>query len=86
MTRRVQRDLWIHQHPIDDCKSHTTKYLLVDWIKGNIGIGAQLNWISGMFSLAIQDKRIFVMKNFNRADHKGCVGNNIRYIHIPILQ
>ena len=83
MTRRVQRDLWIHQHPKDNCKSHTTKFLLVDWRKEKtLGIGAQLNWISGIFSLAIQNNRIFVMRNFNRADHSGCIGNNIFLIFI----
>ncbi|KAG0593404.1 hypothetical protein KC19_1G327300, partial [Ceratodon purpureus] len=77
MTRRVQRDLWIHQHPKDNCKSHTTRFFLVDWRQEeNFGIGAQLNFMIGAFSLAVQDNRIFIMKNFNRANHSGCIGEN----------
>lgn len=78
MTRQVQHDLWVHQHPKDNCESRTTRFFLVDFIEnGRLGIGAQLNWIAGMLSLAIQNDRILVIKNFNRADHYGCVGNHL---------
>lgn len=43
MTRRVQRDLWLHQHPKDDCRSPAHTFLIAKWVDGDVGLGAQLN-------------------------------------------
>ncbi|XWS58418.1 hypothetical protein CRYUN_Cryun08bG0032300 [Craigia yunnanensis] len=72
LTRTVQRDIWIHQHPIN-CRDSNIKFLVADWEKlPGFGIGAQLAGISGLLAIAINEKRVLVTRYFNRADHDGC--------------
>lgn len=75
MTRRVQRDLWLHQHP-RNCHEPQLKFLLTDWERNpGFGIGAQIAGMAGMLALAVNEKRILVTNYSNRADHEGCVGS-----------
>jgi hypothetical protein len=74
MTRRVQRDLWLHQHP-RNCHEPQLRFLLTDWERNpGFGIGAQIAGMAGMLALAVNEKRILVTNYSNRADHEGCVG------------
>ena len=76
LTRTVQRDIWIHQHPIN-CRDSNMKFLVADWEKlPGFGIGAQLAGMSGLLAIAINEKRVLVTRHFNRADHDGCKGMN----------
>nr|CAB3470330.1 unnamed protein product [Digitaria exilis] len=71
-TRRVQRDLWVHQHP-PDCSDPSLHVLVADWEKlPRLGIGAQIVAMSGLLAIAINEKRILVTRYYNRADHDGC--------------
>lgn len=73
MTRRVQRDLWLHQHP-RNCREPQLRFLLTDWERNpGFGIGAQIAGMAGMLALAVNEKRILVTNYSNRADHEGCV-------------
>lgn len=75
MTRRVQRDLWLHQHP-RNCHEPQLRFLLTDWERNpGFGIGAQIAGMAGMLALAVNEKRILVTNYSNRADHEGCVGS-----------
>eukprot|EP01018_Ginkgo_biloba_P009849 Gb_24013 [translate_table: standard] len=75
MTRRVQRDLWVHQHP-HDCHDPQVRFLLTDWERlPGFGIGAQIAGMAGMLALAVNQRRILVTNHFNRADHEGCIGS-----------
>ncbi|XP_022744888.1 uncharacterized protein LOC111295605 isoform X2 [Durio zibethinus] len=72
LTRKVQRDIWIHQHPIN-CHDPNTKFLVADWEKlPGFGIGAQIVGMSGLLAIAINEKRVLVTRYYNRADHDGC--------------
>ncbi|XP_058183320.1 uncharacterized protein LOC131301158 [Rhododendron vialii] len=74
LTREVQRDIWIHQHP-PNCSDPNVKFLVVefDTVK-RIGMGAQLAGMCGFLAIAINEKRVLVTTRFNRADHTGCRG------------
>ncbi|CAN6201776.1 unnamed protein product [Urochloa humidicola] len=73
-TRRVQRDIWIHQHP-PDCSDPSLQFLVADWEKlPRLGIGAQIVAMSGFLAIAMTEKRILVTGYYNRADHDGCKG------------
>lgn len=76
LTRLVQRDLWIHQHP-ENCYDPSMRFLFADWerIQG-FGIGAQLAGMAGLLAIAINDNRILVTGYYNRADHGGCQGSS----------
>ena len=74
MTRRVQRDLWLHQHPKDECRGPSHKFLIAKWVDGDVGLGAQLNWVAGALAMAVKENRILLLKGFSRADHSGCKG------------
>lgn len=75
MTRHVQQDLWLQQHP-SDCQDPHLRFLLTDWESNpGFGIGAQIAGMAGMFALAVNQKRILVTNYFNRADHEGCAGS-----------
>ncbi|KAL6911322.1 hypothetical protein ACP4OV_000127 [Aristida adscensionis] len=74
LTRRVQRDIWIHQHP-PNCSDPSLRFLVADWESlPGFGIGAQLAGMSGLLAVAIKEKRILVTGYYNRADHNGCKG------------
>ncbi|XP_025013635.1 uncharacterized protein LOC8258636 isoform X2 [Ricinus communis] len=76
LTRKVQRDIWIHQHP-PNCKDPNVKFLVADWEKlPGFGIGAQLVGMSGLLAIALKDKRVLVTSYYNRADHDGCKGTS----------
>ncbi|CAN6170236.1 unnamed protein product [Urochloa humidicola] len=73
-TRRVQRDIWVHQHP-PDCSDPSLQFLVADWEKlPRLGIGAQIVAMSGLLAIAMKEKRILVTGYYNRADHGGCKG------------
>jgi len=76
LTRRVQRDIWIHQHP-PNCSDPSLRFLVADWERlPGFGIGAQLAGMAGLLAIAIKEKRILVTNYYNRADHNGCHGNS----------
>lgn len=80
LTRKVQRDLWLHQHPAN-CNDPTTKFLLADWERlPGFGIGAQLAGMCGLLAIAINEKRVLVTNYYNRADHDGCKGKIFKII------
>ncbi|XP_022719034.1 uncharacterized protein LOC111277115 [Durio zibethinus] len=72
LTRKVQCDIWIHQHPIN-CRDPNLKFLVADWEKlPGFGIGAQIAGMAGLLAIAINEKRVLVTRYYNRADHDGC--------------
>ncbi|KAK3043146.1 hypothetical protein RJ639_000035 [Escallonia herrerae] len=73
-TRKVQRDIWLHQHPLN-CSDPSVRFLVVDWERiPGFGIGAQLAGMCGLLAIAINEKRVLVTNYYNRADHDGCKG------------
>ncbi|XP_058183275.1 uncharacterized protein LOC131301127 isoform X1 [Rhododendron vialii] len=74
LTRKVQRDIWIHQHP-PNCNDPRVKFLVADSATTDrLGMGAQFNKMCGFLAMAIKQRRVLVMKYYNRADHDGCRG------------
>lgn len=74
LTRKVQRDIWIHQHPLN-CRDRNVRFLVADWERlPGFGIGAQLAGMCGLLAIAINEKRVLVTNYYNRADHEGCEG------------
>ncbi|CAK7341151.1 unnamed protein product [Dovyalis caffra] len=75
LTRKVQRDIWLHQHP-ENCRNPNTRFLVADWERlPGFGIGAQLAGMCGLLAIAINEKRVLVTSYYNRADHDGCKGS-----------
>uniref|UniRef100_A0A2P2JRM5 Uncharacterized protein LOC105647752 n=1 Tax=Rhizophora mucronata TaxID=61149 RepID=A0A2P2JRM5_RHIMU len=75
-TRKVQRDIWIHQHP-PNCRDPNVRFLVADWERlPGFGIGAQLAGMCGLLGIAIKEKRVLVTGYYNRADHDGCKGDS----------
>ncbi|KAL5212225.1 hypothetical protein ABZP36_023072 [Zizania latifolia] len=66
LTRQVQRDIWIHQHP-PNCSDPSLRFLFADWERLP-GFGL------GLLAIAIKEKRILVAGYYNRVDHTGCKG------------
>ncbi|TVU11619.1 hypothetical protein EJB05_45214, partial [Eragrostis curvula] len=76
LTRRVQRDIWIHQHP-PDCSDPSLRFLVADWERlPGFGIGAQTAGMMGLLAIAMKEKRILVTRYYNRTDHDGCKGDS----------
>ncbi|GAA0152015.1 glycosyltransferase [Lithospermum erythrorhizon] len=76
LTRKVQRDIWFHQHPLN-CSDPNTKFLVADWERlPGFGIGAQLAGMCGLLAIAMNEKRILVTNYYNRADHDSCKGTS----------
>ncbi|WOL12928.1 hypothetical protein Cni_G21697 [Canna indica] len=76
LTRLVQKDIWIRQHP-QNCNDPNLKFLLADWERlPGFGIGAQLAGMAGLMAIAINENRILVTDYYNRADHGGCQGSS----------
>ncbi|CAE6126134.1 unnamed protein product [Arabidopsis arenosa] len=76
LTRRVQREIWIHQHPLD-CQNKSLKFLVADWeTLPGFGIGAQIAGMTGLLAIAIKENRVLVTNHYNRADHDGCKGSS----------
>ncbi|GAB4855346.1 hypothetical protein Ancab_023967 [Ancistrocladus abbreviatus] len=74
LTRKVQRDIWLHQHP-QNCRDPQLKFLVADWERlPGFGIGAQIAGMCGLLAIAITEKRVLVTNYYNRADHDGCKG------------
>ncbi|KAF3341157.1 hypothetical protein FCM35_KLT10001 [Carex littledalei] len=74
LTRMVQRDIWLHQHP-PNCKDRNMRFLVADWERlPGLGIGAQLAGMTGLLAIAIKERRVLVTNYYNRADHSGCLG------------
>ncbi|GMH07828.1 hypothetical protein Nepgr_009668 [Nepenthes gracilis] len=71
-TRKVQRDIWLHQHP-ENCRDPRVKFLVADWERlPGFGIGAQFAGMCGLLAIAIKERRVLVTNYYNRADHDGC--------------
>ncbi|CAL5321852.1 unnamed protein product [Camellia sinensis] len=71
-TRKVQRDIWVHQHPVN-CSDPNVRFLVADWERlPGFGIGAQIAGMCGLLAIAINEKRVLVTNYYNRADHDGC--------------
>lgn len=76
LTRKVQRDIWIHQHP-SNCSDPNVRFLVADWERlPGYGIGAQLSAMCGLLAIAMNEKRVLVTNYYNRADHDGCKGSS----------
>ncbi|ESQ32324.1 hypothetical protein EUTSA_v10003947mg [Eutrema salsugineum] len=76
LTRRVQREIWIHQHPLD-CENKNLKFLVADWeTLPGFGVGAQIAGMTGLLAIAINENRVLVANHYNRADHDGCKGSS----------
>ncbi|CAN0892717.1 hypothetical protein LINGRAHAP2_LOCUS17721 [Linum grandiflorum] len=77
LTRQVQRDIWMHQHP-KNCKDDpNVKFLVADWERlPGFGIGAQFAGMCGLLAIAMNEKRVLVTSYYNRADHDGCKGSS----------
>ncbi|KAL5566860.1 hypothetical protein UlMin_030024 [Ulmus minor] len=76
LTRKVQRDLWLHQHPLN-CRDPSVRFLVADWERlPGFGIGAQIAGMIGLLAIAINEKRVLVTNYYNRADHDGCRGSS----------
>ena len=74
LTRKVQRDLWLHQHP-GNCRDPNIRFLVAEWERlPGFGIGAQLAGMCGLLAIAVNEKRVLVTSYYNRADHDGCKG------------
>lgn len=70
----MQRDIWIHQHPLD-CGNKSLKFLVADWeTLPGFGIGAQIAGMTGLLAIALNENRVLVTNYYNRADHDGCKG------------
>ncbi|KAL3750423.1 hypothetical protein ACJRO7_011428 [Eucalyptus globulus] len=75
LTRKVQSDLWIHQHP-SNCSDPRVRFLVADWERSpGFGIGAQIAAMCGLLAIALREKRVLVTNYYNRADHDGCKGS-----------
>ncbi|XP_004302101.1 PREDICTED: uncharacterized protein LOC101295143 [Fragaria vesca subsp. vesca] len=75
-TQKVQRDIWMHQHPLN-CRDHSVKFLVADWERlPGFGIGAQIAGMCGLLAIAMKEKRVLVTNYYNRADHDGCKGSS----------
>ncbi|KAF7817801.1 uncharacterized protein G2W53_023256 [Senna tora] len=76
LTRKVQRDIWMHQHPLN-CWDPDVKFLVADWERlPGFGIGAQIAGMCGLLAIAISEGRVLVANYYNRADHEGCKGSS----------
>lgn len=76
LTRKVQRDIWMHQHPLN-CRDQNVKFLVADWERlPGFGMGAQFAGMCGLLAIAINEKRVLVTNYYNRADHDGCKGSS----------
>ncbi|KAH7691581.1 hypothetical protein IHE45_01G008300 [Dioscorea alata] len=76
LTRRVQQDIWIYQHP-ENCSDPNLRFLVADWERlPGFGVGAQFAGMAGLLAIAINEKRILVTNYYNRADHSGCQGSS----------
>ncbi|PWA97753.1 hypothetical protein CTI12_AA026290 [Artemisia annua] len=74
LTREVQRDIWVHQHPMN-CRDPSVRFLVTDWERiPGFGMGAQFAGMCGLLAIAINEKRVLVTNYYNRADHDGCKG------------
>ncbi|XP_068652488.1 uncharacterized protein [Aristolochia californica] len=74
LTRTVQRDIWLHQHP-PNCSNPKIRFLIADWeMLTGFGIGAQIAGMCGLLAIAINENRVLVTRHFNRADHSACKG------------
>ncbi|KAF6174789.1 hypothetical protein GIB67_031313 [Kingdonia uniflora] len=57
LTRKVQRDLWIHQHP-SNCSDPRVRFLIADWeTLPGFGLGAQLAGMCGVLAIAVNEHR-----------------------------
>lgn len=77
LTRHVQQDLWLRQHP-PDCNASDVRFLVVEWADTSThGFGSQLHLLTGGFALAVMTSRVFVIDDtFERAMHGGCAGES----------
>ncbi|GBG82572.1 hypothetical protein CBR_g34948 [Chara braunii] len=76
LTRRVQHDIWLHQHP-RNCSDPSLKFLVIDFASNDhLGTGAQINEMMGALALAMWSGRILITHSFERANHDGCKGRN----------
>ncbi|KAB1208151.1 hypothetical protein CJ030_MR7G012992 [Morella rubra] len=76
LTRKVQRDIWFHQHPLN-CSDPGVRFLVADWDRlPGFGSGAQLAGMFGLLAISMTEKRVLVSNYYNRADHDGCLSRS----------
>lgn len=88
MTRRVQRDIWLLQHP-RNCSHESVRFLIADWpVSARFGLGAQLVYVGGLLAISMREKRVLVLRKLDRADHEGCQGAKYylfpRFGYVPV--
>ncbi|EFJ08021.1 hypothetical protein SELMODRAFT_429324 [Selaginella moellendorffii] len=73
LTRRVQRDIWLHQHP-KNCTD--ARFLLALWhhdeTRDSVGVGSDMVSMAGMLGATLIQGRVFITKDYHGARHKGC--------------
>ncbi|XP_024520476.1 uncharacterized protein LOC9660553 [Selaginella moellendorffii] len=70
-TRRVQRDIWLHQHP----RNCSDAKFLAHWheTSSSVGVGSDMVSMAGMLGAAIIENRFLITHG---AKHKGCAGSS----------
>ncbi|GKD15870.1 hypothetical protein Tco_1205028, partial [Tanacetum coccineum] len=57
LTMEVQRDIWVHQHPMN-CRDPCVRFLVTDWERiPGFGMAAQFARMCGLLAIAIIEKR-----------------------------
>jgi hypothetical protein len=77
LTRVVQQDLWVQQHPTD-CRHPDVRFLVAQWADTvGWGVGSQLHLMTGALAVAVMTGRVLVLEDYwERANHEGCVGES----------
>ncbi|GBG67894.1 hypothetical protein CBR_g1013 [Chara braunii] len=75
LTRVAQRDIWVHQHPVD-CNSPEVKFLVADWWPLAHGTGSQIHGMTTLFARALESGRVLILSpTYARADQENCAGD-----------
>eukprot|EP00271_Cylindrocystis_brebissonii_P011395 TRINITY_DN2884_c0_g1_i1.p1 TRINITY_DN2884_c0_g1~~TRINITY_DN2884_c0_g1_i1.p1 ORF type:complete len:859 (-),score=198.23 TRINITY_DN2884_c0_g1_i1:586-2973(-) len=76
LTRRAQRDIWLHQHP-PNCSDITTRFLLVKWDgEPESSLADRIATMAKHLAQAMTEGRVLVTGKFDHARHHGCRGGD----------